>query len=43
MNDVPATAAPYQNLTPDTILTAVEVTGQLTDGTLLALNSYENR
>ncbi|MGH8378268.1 MAG: serine/threonine protein kinase [Gammaproteobacteria bacterium] len=43
MNDVPATAAPYQNLTPDTILTAVETTGQLTDGTLLALNSYENR
>lgn len=43
MNDVPATAAPYQNLTPDTILTAVETTGELTDGTLLALNSYENR
>ncbi|MGH8307770.1 MAG: serine/threonine protein kinase [Gammaproteobacteria bacterium] len=43
MHDVPASAAPYQNLTPDTILTAVEVTGRLTDGTLLALNSYENR
>lgn len=43
MHDVPASAAPYQNLIPDTILTAAEASGRLTDGTLLALNSYENR
>lgn len=35
--------APYQNLLPDTILDAVESTGRHADGTLLALNSYENR
>ncbi|MBU6421592.1 MAG: serine/threonine protein kinase [Gammaproteobacteria bacterium] len=42
MNDTPA-ATPYANLTPEVILAAVEATGRLTDGTLLALNSYENR
>lgn len=36
-------ATPYANLTPDAILTAVESAGWLTDGRLLALNSYENR
>ncbi|HKS93332.1 MAG TPA: serine/threonine protein kinase [Gammaproteobacteria bacterium] len=41
MNDVSAT--PYQDLTPDVILAAVESTGRLSDGRLLALNSYENR
>ncbi|HKS93534.1 MAG TPA: serine/threonine protein kinase [Gammaproteobacteria bacterium] len=38
-----ATATPYQDLTPDVILAAVESTGRLSDGRLLALNSYENR
>ncbi|HEX5340743.1 MAG TPA: serine/threonine protein kinase [Gammaproteobacteria bacterium] len=35
--------APYQNLTPDAILTAVDSAGWHSDGRLLALNSYENR
>ncbi|HVA55426.1 MAG TPA: serine/threonine protein kinase [Gammaproteobacteria bacterium] len=43
MHDTPSATTPYQGLTPDTILSAVEATGRLTDGTLLALNSYENR
>ena len=34
---------PYANLTPDVILDAVESTGYLADGRMLALNSYENR
>lgn len=34
---------PYQNLTPDRILNAVESLGLRCDGCLLALNSYENR
>ena len=34
---------PYADLTPDTVLAAVESTGLLADGRLLALNSYENR
>lgn len=34
---------PYANLTPDTILAAVESSGRRSDGRLLALNSYENR
>ena len=34
---------PYQNLTPDRILNAVESLGLRCDGRLLALNSYENR
>ena len=33
----------YANLTPDTILSAVDSTGKQTNGRLLALNSYENR
>jgi Ser/Thr protein kinase RdoA (MazF antagonist) len=44
MNETAATdIAPYADLTPDTLLTAVDATGRRTDGTLLALNSYENR
>jgi len=35
--------APYQLLTPDTILDALEAQGFQCDGRLLALNSYENR
>ncbi len=34
---------PYYDLGPDTIIAAVESTGPLSDGRLLALNSYENR
>lgn len=36
-------SAPYYRLDPDTVLQSVESTGLLTDGRLLALNSYENR
>lgn len=41
MND--ESTAPYYQLDPDTVLGAVESTGLITDGRLLALNSYENR
>jgi Ser/Thr protein kinase RdoA (MazF antagonist) len=34
---------PYSVLTPDLVLDAVESTGAVCDGRLLALNSYENR
>ncbi|HEX7046461.1 MAG TPA: serine/threonine protein kinase [Gammaproteobacteria bacterium] len=34
---------PYDGLTPDVVLDAVDARGYLTDGRLLALNSYENR
>jgi Ser/Thr protein kinase RdoA (MazF antagonist) len=34
---------PYAGLSPDRVLDAVEAAGILTDGRLLALNSYENR
>jgi Ser/Thr protein kinase RdoA (MazF antagonist) len=40
MNDA---AAPYDALTPDAVLTAVDSAGWQSDGRLLALNSYENR
>ena len=36
-------ATPYAQLTPDAVLAAVESAGVLTDGRLLALNSFENR
>ncbi len=42
MNETTQTQA-FQNLTPDTMLDAVESIGYLTDGRFLALNSYENR
>jgi len=35
--------APYAGLTPDEVLNAIEAAGWRPDGTLLALNSYENR
>jgi Ser/Thr protein kinase RdoA (MazF antagonist) len=35
--------APYESLTPDTILDALESVGLEPSGSLLALNSYENR
>ncbi|MFT5597830.1 MAG: Ser/Thr protein kinase RdoA (MazF antagonist) [Urechidicola sp.] len=34
---------PYQVLTPDVVIDAVESTGRLSDACILALNSYENR
>lgn len=34
---------PYDNLTPDDVLDAVEQQGYLSDARILALNSYENR
>jgi len=34
---------PYERLTPDTVLDAVESQGLMADGHILALNSYENR
>ena len=37
------TAHPYASLTPDVVLDALESVGLSCDGTLLALNSYENR
>jgi Ser/Thr protein kinase RdoA (MazF antagonist) len=39
----PALSHPYDALTPDLILDAVEQTGLRCDGRLLALNSFENR
>lgn len=34
---------PYENLNPDLILTAIESVGFICNGSLIALNSYENR
>ena len=34
---------PYDALTPDVVIAAVESTGRLSDARILALNSYENR
>jgi len=36
-------AHPYQRLTPDCVIDAVESTGRRSDARILALNSYENR
>jgi Ser/Thr protein kinase RdoA (MazF antagonist) len=38
-----ATTPPYAALTPDLVLNSVDAVGLRTTGTLLALNSYENR
>lgn len=43
MDDHKDDKTPYYRLDPDTVLHAVDTTGLLTDGRLLALNSYENR
>lgn len=37
------TALTFSNLTPDTVLNALESIGLRSDGRMLALNSYENR
>ena len=34
---------PFYQLTPDTVIDAVESMGYLSDGRILALNSYEKR
>ena len=36
-------AAPFADLTPDAVLNAIDTTGVMSSGSLLALNSYENR
>ena len=36
-------SAPYERLTPDAILDALEIIGLEPNVSLLALNSYENR
>ena len=38
-----ASTHPYSTLTPDVVVGAVEALGDLCDGRVLALNSYENR
>jgi Ser/Thr protein kinase RdoA (MazF antagonist) len=38
-----AAAHPYDALTPDAVIDAVESAGYVCDARLLALNSYENR
>ena len=43
MNQPDHTATPYYRLDPDTVIGAIESTGLMCDGRLLALNSYENR
>ncbi|MFC1739928.1 serine/threonine protein kinase [Pseudomonadota bacterium] len=43
MNQTLNDPTPYYRLDPDTVLQAIDSTGLLTDGRLLALNSYENR
>src|ERR1700678_1188187 len=35
--------APYSELSPETVLDAIEAVGHRCDGRVLALNSYENR
>jgi Ser/Thr protein kinase RdoA (MazF antagonist) len=40
---MPADDTPYADLTPDRVLDALDALGQLVDGRLLQLNSYENR
>ena len=42
-HDSPHSAQPYSELTPDTVLNALESCGLRGDGRLIALNSYENR
>ena len=38
-----SSSRPFANLTPDSMLNALEAIGLSPDGRLLALNSYENR
>lgn len=43
MNDSIENQHPYSRLTPDRILNAIDSSGRISNGRLLALNSYENR
>lgn len=43
MTTAPANPHPYERLTPDLIIEAVESLGWMSDRRILALNSYENR
>jgi Ser/Thr protein kinase RdoA (MazF antagonist) len=43
MTRAPSSSHPYDTLTPDSIIAAVEALGHVCDGRILALNSYENR
>ena len=43
MDDSRTDPTPYYRLGPDRVLQAIDSTGLVTDGRLLALNSYENR
>jgi len=43
VSDQDISGHPYNALTPDVMLDAIETTGLVCDGSLLALNSYENR
>jgi Ser/Thr protein kinase RdoA (MazF antagonist) len=43
MHATPGSALPYAGLTPDVVLNALDSAGLVTTGSLLALNSYENR
>ena len=43
MDGMESTASPFANLTPDVALNAIDDVGLVTTGTMLALNSYENR
>ena len=43
MSDLDTSSHPYNALTPDVMLDAIETTGLVCDGSMLALNSYENR
>ncbi|RFF31358.1 serine/threonine protein kinase [Wenzhouxiangella sediminis] len=43
MNDEHDNTRPYDDLGPEVVLDAVEALGLVTDGRLLALNSFENR
>ncbi len=43
MNPSSDASTPYYRLDPDTVIHAIESTGLVCDGRLLALNSYENR
>jgi Ser/Thr protein kinase RdoA (MazF antagonist) len=43
MQQATDSSTPYYRLDPDTVIRAIESTGFLSDGRLLALNSYENR
>jgi Ser/Thr protein kinase RdoA (MazF antagonist) len=43
MQATPGSELPYEGLTPDVVLNALDSAGLVTTGSLLALNSYENR